>query len=128
MTPLPTPPAAACRRLHRLALRRSAVVTAVLVTIIGAPLVVGAVANDDGSAVPTGATVVAVETPVETPVEPARKPRVQVVEDVTPEPDTTAVAVAASAVANRRSTSMRSSPIRTRGASTACAWRRSSRC
>ncbi len=89
MTPLSPPPAAACRRPHRFALRRSAVVTAVLVTIIGAPLVVGAVAIDE-SALPIGATVIAVETPDE----PARTPRVQVVEDVAPEPDTTAVAVA----------------------------------
>ena len=74
MTPLPTPPPAAGRRLHRLARRRAAVVTTVLVAIVGAPLVVGAVANDDGSAVPTGATVVAVETPAE----PTPEPQVQV--------------------------------------------------
>ena len=77
MTPLSPPPAAACRRPHRFALRRSAVVTAVLVTIIGAPLVVNAVAAD-GSAVPTGTTVV----PVEMPDEPVFTPRVRLVQDV----------------------------------------------
>ncbi len=88
MTPLSPPPAAACRRPHRFALRRSAVVTALLVTIIGAPLVVNAVADDDGSAVPTGATVI----PVEMQDEPAFTPRVRLVQDVAPQPDTTAVA------------------------------------
>ncbi|MEP4652937.1 MAG: transglycosylase family protein, partial [Ilumatobacter sp.] len=85
--PLTPPPAAACRRPHRSAFRRSAVVTALLVTIVGAPLVVNAVA-DDGSAVPTGTTV----SPAETADEPVFTPRVGSVEESAPQPDTTAVA------------------------------------
>lgn len=81
MTPLSTPPAAASSRPRTA--RRSTVVVTALVAIIGAPFMVSAVADDDGTVEPSGATVVADQTPVER----ARKPRVVVNEMAAPAAD-----------------------------------------